>query len=56
VGVCKVKMREEISTGKNTLEDFQTQFVLYFNDNVFRNVINEEYVVLVFISVSKETL
>jgi len=56
VGVCKVKMREEISTGKNTLEDFQTQFVLYFNDNVFRNVINEEYVVLVYISISNATL
>jgi hypothetical protein len=56
VGVCKVKMREEISLGKNTLEDFQTQFVLYFNDNVFRNVINKEYVYLVYISVSNETL
>jgi hypothetical protein len=35
VGVCKVKMKEEISPRKNTLEDFQTQFVLYFNDNFF---------------------
>jgi len=56
VGACKVKMREEISTRKNTLEDFQTQFLLHFNDNVFRNVINEEYVVPVYISVSNETL
>lgn len=48
-------MREEISTGKNTLEDFQTKFLLYFNDNVFRNVINEGYMVLVYISVLNET-
>lgn len=54
MGVRKVKMKEEISPRKNTLEDFLTPFLLYFNDNMFQEHNKLEICGYCFISVFRK--